>query len=953
MKFQFSRGRGVAATLALTLVLPAAVLSAASSPASSPAQAVPRDPQTEAALARFDAWVGEYLALAPPVLGEPMGTAVPAGPSPRGEEGVALARERRQALVTLARRDPRRVIERALSPAVLKRLPAEVQQESETYVDACSTAFDVEIADDFSRGDAPVSRVKRSITVGDRVYEAQVFGRRSGLTSKPIHANGVIVGNVVVLYESPLRRMDAEEAAADPDVRAQCAAAPGCIPVKVGGQTLVFRDEAGLRRHEAALEEDEAQLDPSQPAGPDQAFAPLNKRSSSASAAAPVLASAWTTGSKDLLYMRVDFSDLPGEPVAQATVETVINADVNNFYRQTSYEKTSLLVTVTPVLRMPRTAAEYLTIGDGQLLTDARVAARSAGLDPALFELDLVAFARLFDGYSGKARVGGKGVWLNGSFGASVTAHELGHNYGVHHANWWQTTDGSVIGPGTNVEYGNTFDVMGRGGIRGQLNAWFKSRLDWLLPGDYTTVSASGTYRIDPLDEANVFGPRALKIVKDTTRSYWVEFRQLYTTNRWAMNGALLNWGYNNNTGSHLLDMTPGSTGAQNDSAVLVGRTFSDAASGIHITPVTRTAAPASMDVVVNLGTFPGNAAPTGTLAASSATVARNVSVTFTASATDANGDALSYAWIFDDGTIAPNAATVTKSWTTAGTKLVQCIVSDMVGGTVTVSTTVTVSSVSTFNVSGSVTSAGQPLAGVVVSDGTRTATTNAAGAYTLAGAPNGTYTLTPRLDGFAFSPPSLSVTVNGANVSGRNFVAAAVPTNVLLEAHFTAGADGFTYVDDAFRTTVQPGYASGAPIASGGFSGGALRVTLGGVNENDIVAMSGGWTISFTLAEAQQVGLSFRYRLTQSPDYESNERSEFLASVDGALLGTNGVLAQVVGNGNGGASVSTGFLLFQASLGVLPAGPHTLVLGGFNSQKTTTSESTELVVDDVIIYRP
>ena len=138
-------------------------------------------------------------------------------------------------------------------------------------------------------------------------------------------------------------------------------------------------------------------------------------------------------------------------------------------------------------------------------------------------------------GYSGKARVGRAGIWLNGSFGSGVTAHELGHNYGVHHANLWQTTDGSVIGAGANVEYGNVFDVMGRGGIRGHFNAWFKTRLDWLLTGDYTQVTESGTYPIEPIDDPAATGQRALRIVKDTTRNYWVEFRQAFTTNRWAM----------------------------------------------------------------------------------------------------------------------------------------------------------------------------------------------------------------------------------------------------------------------------------------------------------------------------------------------------------------------------------------------------------------------------------
>jgi hypothetical protein len=626
---------------------------------------------------------------------------------------------------------------------------------------------------------------------------------------------------------------------------------------------------------------------------------------------------------------------------------------VNAYYHDSSYDKTSLVTTVTPTVRLPRTAADYEANGDGPILADAQAAARAIGFDSAGYNLFIVAFPRLSFGYSGKAFVGRAGVWLNGSFSSGVTSHELGHNYGVHHANLWQTTDGSVIGPGANVEYGNVFDVMGRGGVKGHFNAWFKTRFDWLLPGEYTSVTGSGTYTIEPIDDPAATGQRALKIVKDTTRSYWVEFRQLFTTNKWAMNGALLNWGYNTNTGSHLLDVTPGSSNQQSDAALLVGRTFSDTAAGIHVTPVARAASPPSMDVVVKVGSFPGNTAPAASLAASATTVARNAPVTLTVTASDVNGDALAYGWEFDDGTLAPNQAAVTRSWTTAGTRLVRCIVSDMVGGTTVASISITVTSTTTFTVSGTVSAGGQGLAGVVVSDGTRSATTGANGAYTIAGVPNGTYTLTPSRQGYTFVPATLQATVNGANLSGRNFTATAVPANVILEARFTTTADGFAYQDDAFRGTAQPAYASGARVASGGVSGGALRVAVGGVDDADVVNMSGGWTVAFTLAEPQAVTLSLAYRLTQTANYESDERSEMLASLDGAPLGAGGVIAQIVGDGNGGAARTTGFQTFQATLGTLAAGSHTLVIGAYNSQKTLADESTEAIVDDVLIFRP
>ena len=80
-------------------------------------------------------------------------------------------------------------------------------------------------------------------------------------------------------------------------------------------------------------------------------------------------------------------------------------------------------------------------------------------------------------------------------------------------------------------------------------------------------------------------------------------------------------------------------------------------------------------------------------------------------------------------------------------------------------------SSGTTYAVSGAVTTAsGAAIGGVRVSSGSATATTNTSGQYTLTGLANGTYTLSPSLAGYTFSPSSQSVTVNGANVTGRNF---------------------------------------------------------------------------------------------------------------------------------------------------------------------------------------
>ncbi len=66
----------------------------------------------------------------------------------------------------------------------------------------------------------------------------------------------------------------------------------------------------------------------------------------------------------------------------------------------------------------------------------------------------------------------------------------------------------------------------------------------------------------------------------------------------------------------------------------MIGRTFSDAQAGIHITPVAKAGTtPEAMDVVVNVGAFPGNLPPTLTLNASATTITAGGTVNFTADA--------------------------------------------------------------------------------------------------------------------------------------------------------------------------------------------------------------------------------------------------------------------------------------------------------------------------------
>ena len=176
-------------------------------------------------------------------------------------------------------------------------------------------------------------------------------------------------------------------------------------------------------------------------------------------------------------------------------------------------------------------------------------------------------------------------------------------------------------------------------------------------------------------------------------------------------------------------------------------------------------------------------------------------------------------------------------------------------------------------------------------------------------------------------------------------------PGTILVDARFDSGSDGFAYRDDTFRGTTQPGYASGSHVTSGGASGGALRVRLGGIDNNDITGMSGGWRRTFTLAEPAKVTLAFKYKVVQTPNYEADEFSQIMATIDGQPLGHfpgADHFVNIAGDGDGGPNRVVDWHAPSISLGVLAAGTHTLIFGGYNNKKTDSNESTDSFIDEV-----
>ncbi|WP_299396063.1 Calx-beta domain-containing protein, partial [Pelagibius sp.] len=165
----------------------------------------------------------------------------------------------------------------------------------------------------------------------------------------------------------------------------------------------------------------------------------------------------------------------------------------------------------------------------------------------------------------------------------------------------------------------------------------------------------------------------------------------------------------------------------------------------------------------------------------------------------------------------------------------------------------------------------------------------------------------------------------------------------VLIDEDFDGPGDtgGFAYEDGNFGGGNPQAYADGT------WNGGALTLNLGGIDNTTVTDISGGWTASFTLDTESEVSLSFLYEMIHAEGYEDDEFSQVLVSIDG---GPPVLVSTLTGDGNGGGAQTTGPQTFSAALGVLAAGDHSLTIGGLNNKKTWANETTDVLVDDVLL---
>ena len=605
----------------------------------------------------------------------------------------------------------------------------------------------------------------------------------------------------------------------------------------------------------------------------------------------------WTTGHKKVLVIPVRFTDAAGPSNSDASGFTgwtaltngTMPSEINSFFLKQSYGQLSVEFTILPVIdlgvstnyytnNLPGTPYSKWTEwgSPGSLADDARAKARSIGLtngqaalyESANYDFDVIATGSIA-GQAGAASDGGRTAIGFNYF--TALPHELCHCLGLQHANGYsRSTFYSPGKPGTYLfqAYGDVFCLMGwKENSRTatpppdrDVNPYFKYELGWLTTNNIVTPSTSGVYRVHAFDQGSVDAGKnhAMRIARDASSTYWFDFRQAITNlpdAKWSQNGLEVHFGAESPRSSSgatvLWDMTPDSRGPTNttfatmhDAPLLIGRTYSDTEANLHVTPIKKGGTtPESLDVVVNFGPFPTNHAPTISLSPATVLLGSNVTQTFTAMASDPDGDTLAYYWEFDDATksggtdfggLNPDSTSCTQavhSWTQKGDWLVRCTVTDMKGGSRTVSATVTVTNGLTapITITGIVTDElSNPIEGAIVNNfrsGVAHGSANFAGSSTTAAdgkysivVPKSSfaYRLSAVYQGFSFTNYSLGGTVNVASASVPNVNFTRVRTNRTVSGGVYVAGRGYHSPTDG-TLTVSDGTQS-VIVTNGGW---------------------------------------------------------------------------------------------------------------------------------------
>lgn len=319
--------------------------------------------------------------------------------------------------------------------------------------------------------------------------------------------------------------------------------------------------------------------------------------------------------SKKVVVLRITSSD-GSVPCTKAQLESFFfsttSKSIRGLYEEASYNAASFLsdgdnnglidVHEVTIARSTSGLCEH-----SQIASDANAALSAQGISVSNFDFRVYMMPNNMNcGWAGLGTLGnGAGnSWVPGQYCnyPDVSAHEIGHNYGLHHAGTDTNNDNTL-----DCTYCDTSCQMGYAGNGWRhFNSLHKHQMGWIVPEKQGPL-VSGQYRISALeqDPALAQHKQILSAPRASGNSYFVSYREAI-----GSHSVNLSTNYAGRVSIHYGTTTRGWSYLVK--ALQDGEIFTDAASGISIQQISHGSGEAEILVSANAAPTP-TSTPTST----------------------------------------------------------------------------------------------------------------------------------------------------------------------------------------------------------------------------------------------------------------------------------------------------------------------------------------------------
>ncbi|MGW8370283.1 MAG: hypothetical protein ACWGPN_16585, partial [Gammaproteobacteria bacterium] len=459
---------------------------------------------------------------------------------------------RRPALKYLIEYSPERALDDQLGQLDRRSFPPKVVAYLETQVDATGDYQGPAYLHIFDAQTESFTDVLQPglLTVGARTYpEPTLYGRRIGQASKfGLPVNGIAIDDALAWWEEPFRRLDPAELE---DIQLP----PDADAIFSGGRILLIESDKDFNEIQYYLRGRE------EIPGPFLAEGVIDD----------ILLRAWTTGIKRILWVPVDFEEVPGSRFEESPTTDAIMDRADTWIRQSSRERSVLSFTYFPgVLRLPEGSLDRIKAQLPGWPSNVIAETEAALADYDRMNGDTGAWlSESFDRVAivvSDALTFGDGSVARGAFSTYnrnmvfyglnddfTLNHELGHTYLFGHSFYNVSSTSDPLGPGD--PYPMPWDYMGLtegNSPRQRPSSSAKTLAYWMertascttdtdpLP-EVCDARLGGTFRLVAHDNGPDGRLRALKIPTDD-RIYWVSMRRLWPEKIWLRNGVQIHF---------------------------------------------------------------------------------------------------------------------------------------------------------------------------------------------------------------------------------------------------------------------------------------------------------------------------------------------------------------------------------------------------------------------------